>query len=74
MNYWLTCVNPASKMGLVTLGETASPSGSFSNVLWSIVCAVTQLHSVEIVCWVVENLCPFDIVKDHAFQCLMKTG
>lgn len=29
---------------------------------------------VEIVRWVVENLRPFDIVKDRAFQYLMKTG
>ena len=34
---------------------------------------VTQLYSIETVCWVVENLHPFDIVKDCAFQCLMMT-
>ncbi|KAG2097504.1 uncharacterized protein F5147DRAFT_747453 [Suillus discolor] len=28
----------------------------------------------EIVCWVSESLCPFNIVKDRAFQSLMKTG
>ncbi|KAG1726769.1 hypothetical protein EDB19DRAFT_1622345, partial [Suillus lakei] len=28
----------------------------------------------ELVCWVSKNLRPFDIVKDHAFQSLMKTG
>ncbi|KAG0700000.1 hypothetical protein DFH29DRAFT_983246 [Suillus ampliporus] len=28
----------------------------------------------EIVCWVSENIQPFEIVKDHGFQCLMKTG
>jgi hypothetical protein len=28
----------------------------------------------EIVCWVAENLRPFEIVKDHGFQSLMKTG
>ncbi|KAF8546744.1 hypothetical protein OG21DRAFT_1380350, partial [Imleria badia] len=28
----------------------------------------------EIVCWVNENLCPFDIVSDQSFRTLMKTG
>ncbi|KAG2362078.1 hypothetical protein BDR07DRAFT_1451332 [Suillus spraguei] len=28
----------------------------------------------EIVCWVSENLWPFEIVKDREFQSLMKTG
>jgi hypothetical protein len=28
----------------------------------------------EIVCWVAENLCPFEIVNDHGFQSRMKTG
>jgi hypothetical protein len=34
-------------------------------------CAETR---AEIVCWVAENLCPFEIVNDHGFQSLMKTG
>ncbi len=28
----------------------------------------------EIICWVCENLRPFNIVKDQGFICLMKTG
>jgi hypothetical protein len=28
----------------------------------------------EIVCWVAENLCPFEIVNNCGFQSLMKTG
>ncbi|KAI9430132.1 hypothetical protein BJY52DRAFT_1208109 [Lactarius psammicola] len=28
----------------------------------------------EFVCWVTESKCPFQIVNDHAFCCLMKTG
>ncbi|KAG2741722.1 hypothetical protein P692DRAFT_20684535, partial [Suillus brevipes Sb2] len=27
----------------------------------------------QIVKWVTESLCPFEIVKDQGFQCLMKT-
>ncbi|KAF9229364.1 hypothetical protein BS17DRAFT_689570, partial [Gyrodon lividus] len=34
-------------------------------------CAETK---AEIVQWVFESLCPFNIVKDRAFQPLMKTG
>jgi len=29
---------------------------------------------VEIVCWVCENLHPFNVIKDRGFICLMKTG
>ncbi|EDQ98064.1 uncharacterized protein LACBIDRAFT_313052 [Laccaria bicolor S238N-H82] len=29
---------------------------------------------VEIVRWVAESMCPFSIVEDHGFRCLMKTG
>ncbi|KAI6018856.1 hypothetical protein EDC04DRAFT_2576194 [Pisolithus marmoratus] len=29
---------------------------------------------VEIVCWILESLRPYEIVRDHGFQCLMKTG
>lgn len=28
----------------------------------------------EIVRWVAESLCPFQIIEDQGFQCLMKTG
>ncbi|KAG2068511.1 hypothetical protein BDR04DRAFT_1129220 [Suillus decipiens] len=34
-------------------------------------CAETR---AKIVCWVSESLCPFNIIKDCAFQSLMKTG
>ncbi|KAG2031923.1 hypothetical protein BDR03DRAFT_874951 [Suillus americanus] len=34
----------------------------------------TSAFRAEIVCWVSESLRPFDIVKDRAFQSLMKTG
>ena len=32
------------------------------------------LYSAEIVRWVAENKRPFQIVNDHGFQSLMKTG
>ncbi|KIM50503.1 hypothetical protein SCLCIDRAFT_145314, partial [Scleroderma citrinum Foug A] len=36
---------------------------------------MTRLYfSAEMVCWVAENLWPYKIVRDRAFQCLMKTG
>ncbi|KAG2340504.1 hypothetical protein BDR05DRAFT_977330 [Suillus weaverae] len=43
---------------------------------------VTYMHhqhtctktKAEIMKWVSESLRPFNIVKDHGFQCLMKTG
>ncbi|KAG1851080.1 hypothetical protein DFJ58DRAFT_661789, partial [Suillus subalutaceus] len=35
---------------------------------------ITYAFRAEIVCWVSESLRPFDIVKDRAFQSLMKTG
>ena len=28
----------------------------------------------EIVRWVAESMRPFNIVRDHGFECLMKTG
>lgn len=38
-------------------------------------CRLIMLVSrAEIVCWVSEDLRPFDIVSDWGFQCLMKTG
>ncbi|KIK33082.1 hypothetical protein CY34DRAFT_36909, partial [Suillus luteus UH-Slu-Lm8-n1] len=38
-------------------------------------CQHTRVETrAEIVRWVSESLRPFDIVKDHAFQSLMKTG
>ena len=36
--------------------------------------ALTNECRVEIVRWVVESLCPFEIIKDHGFQSLMRTG
>jgi hypothetical protein len=33
-----------------------------------------SLYSAEIVRWVAENKRPFQIVNDHGFQTLMKTG
>ena len=30
--------------------------------------------SVEIIRWIAESKCPFQIVNDHGFQSLMKTG
>ena len=30
--------------------------------------------SVEIVRWIAESKCPFQIVNDHGFQSLVKTG
>ena len=36
---------------------------------------MTRLYfSAEIMCWVAENLRPYQFVSDRAFQCLMKTG
>jgi len=35
---------------------------------------MTSCCRVEIVRWVAENLRPYEIVKDHGFQHLMKTG
>lgn len=29
---------------------------------------------VEIVHWVAESLCLYEVIKDRGFQCLMKTG
>ncbi|KIM57249.1 hypothetical protein SCLCIDRAFT_71895, partial [Scleroderma citrinum Foug A] len=31
-------------------------------------------NRMAIMQWVAENTCPFDIVNDNGFQCLMKTG
>ncbi len=33
-----------------------------------------MLNRAEIIRWVAESLCPFNIVKDHGFNSLMKTG
>ena len=33
-----------------------------------------MLSSVELVCWVSENLWLFEVVNDQGFQSLMKTG
>ena len=35
---------------------------------------LTMFYSTEIVCWVAESRWPFQIVNDHGFQSLMKTG
>src|SRR5438552_4035039 len=33
-----------------------------------------HLNRAKIMCWVFESKRPFNIVNDHGFQCLMKTG
>ena len=35
---------------------------------------MTRSFRIEIVCWVAENLRPYEIVKDCSFQSLIKTG
>ena len=40
-------------------------------------CSMTELtmnNRAEIVHWVAESKCPFQIINDHRFQSLMKTG
>ena len=39
---------------------------------WTYVNVFTS--SAEIVCWVSENMRPFEVVNDHSFQSLMMTG
>jgi len=35
---------------------------------------MSSFDRAEIVRWVSESLCPFDIITDRGFQSLMKTG